>query len=113
MFVNRDPKPEVDPVDLETQNSLVNNSEGNRESAPKVDPADLTPHASLVLICEGTVDKPPVLLQRISHINIHMNGGDVAKKVEYAYSFFEKQIPNDAVFQKDEMINIIGVTEDL
>ncbi|KAJ6932004.1 60S ribosomal protein L3 [Populus alba x Populus x berolinensis] len=39
------------------------------------------------------------------------NGGDVAKKVDFAYSFFEKQIPIDAIFQKDEMIDIIGVTK--
>jgi len=35
----------------------------------------------------------------------------VAQKVDYAYNFFEKQIPVDAVFQKDEMIDIIGVTK--
>ena len=43
-------------------------------------------------------------------MEIQVNGGDVAKKVDYAYGFFEKQIPVDAVFQKDEMIDIIGVT---
>ncbi|CAH2052830.1 unnamed protein product [Thlaspi arvense] len=42
---------------------------------------------------------------------IQFNGGDVAKKVDYAYSFFEKQVPVDAVFSKDEMIDIIGVTK--
>lgn len=40
-----------------------------------------------------------------------MNGGTIAEKVDYAYSFFEKQIPVDAIFQKDEMIDIIGVTK--
>nr|GMC90722.1 60S ribosomal protein L3 [Ipomoea batatas] len=33
-----------------------------------------------------------------------------AKKVDYAYGFFEKHVPVDAIFQKDEMIYIIGVT---
>ncbi|RRT40845.1 hypothetical protein BHE74_00035841 [Ensete ventricosum] len=33
------------------------------------------------------------------------------QKVDFAYSFFEKQVPIDAVFQKDEMIDIIGVTK--
>ncbi|KAI9168866.1 hypothetical protein LWI28_003049 [Acer negundo] len=36
LFVNCDPKPEVDPVDLETQHSLVNNSEVNRGSASEL-----------------------------------------------------------------------------
>lgn len=40
-----------------------------------------------------------------------MNGGTIAQKVDHAYSFFEKQIPVDAVFQKDEMIDVIGVTK--
>ncbi|KAA3465326.1 60S ribosomal protein L3 [Gossypium australe] len=31
------------------------------------------------------------------------------QKVDFAYGFFEKHIPVDAVFQKDEMIDIIGV----
>ncbi|KAL0375930.1 UNVERIFIED_CONTAM: 60S ribosomal protein L3 [Sesamum calycinum] len=52
------------------------------------------------------------LKQKKAHLmEIQVNGGDVAKKVDYAYSFFEKQIPIDAVFQKDEMIDIIGVTK--
>jgi large subunit ribosomal protein L3e len=40
-----------------------------------------------------------------------MNGGDVAQKVDFRYSFIEKQVPIDFVFQKDEMIDIIGVTK--
>jgi large subunit ribosomal protein L3e len=44
-------------------------------------------------------------------MEIQVNGGTVAQKVDYAYGFFEKQIPVDAVFQKDEMIDIIGVTK--
>lgn len=44
-------------------------------------------------------------------MEIQVNGGDVAQKVGYAYGFFEKQIPVDAIFQKDEMIDIIGVTK--
>ncbi|TXG53645.1 hypothetical protein EZV62_018901 [Acer yangbiense] len=42
---------------------------------------------------------------------IRVNGGTIAQKVDYAYGFFEKQVPVDAVFQKDEMIDIIGVTK--
>ncbi|GMP39416.1 hypothetical protein CsSME_00010259 [Camellia sinensis var. sinensis] len=49
------------------------------------------------------------VIRVLAHTQV--NGGDVAKKVDYAYSFFEKHIPIDAVFQKDEMIDIIGVTK--
>ncbi|KAH8514777.1 hypothetical protein H0E87_007576 [Populus deltoides] len=52
------------------------------------------------------------LKQKKAHLmEIQVNGGDVAKKVDFAYSFFEKQIPIDAIFQKDEMVDIIGVTK--
>lgn len=52
------------------------------------------------------------LKQKKAHImEIQVNGGDVAKKVDFAYGFFEKKVPVDAVFQKDEMIDIIGVTK--
>ncbi|XP_047338745.1 60S ribosomal protein L3-2-like [Impatiens glandulifera] len=44
-------------------------------------------------------------------MEIQVNGGNTHQKVDYAYSFFEKQVPIDAVFQKDEMIDIIGVTK--
>jgi large subunit ribosomal protein L3e len=39
-----------------------------------------------------------------------INGGTITAKVDYGYNFFEKAIPVDAVSQKDEMIDLIGVT---
>lgn len=44
-------------------------------------------------------------------MEIQVNGGSIAQKVDFAYGFFEKKVPIDAVFQKDEMIDIIGVTK--
>jgi len=38
-----------------------------------------------------------------------INGGTITEKVDYGYKFL-KAIPVDAVFQKDQMIDIIGVT---
>ncbi|KAI3855213.1 hypothetical protein MKX03_026071 [Papaver bracteatum] len=52
------------------------------------------------------------LKQKKAHLmEIQVNGGDIAQKVDFAYGFFEKQVPVDAIFQKDEMIDIIGVTK--
>eukprot|EP00976_Prorocentrum_cordatum_P111174 1195323-Prorocentrum_minimum.AAC.9 len=39
-----------------------------------------------------------------------VNGGDAAAKVDFTTKLFEKQVPVDAVFSKDEMIDIIGCT---
>ena len=50
--------------------------------------------------------------QKKAHLmEIQVNGGSVADKVEFAQNFFEKQIPIDAVFAENEMIDIIGVTK--
>jgi large subunit ribosomal protein L3e len=52
------------------------------------------------------------LKQKKAHLmEIQINGGTIADKVDYGYNFFEKEVPIDAVFQKDEMIDIIGVTK--
>ena len=52
------------------------------------------------------------LKQKKAHLmEIQVNGGTVAQKVDYAYSFFKKQVLIEAVFQKDEMIDVIGVTK--
>ncbi|KAF6144223.1 hypothetical protein GIB67_004896 [Kingdonia uniflora] len=40
-----------------------------------------------------------------------VNGGTIKDKVDFAFGFFEKQVPINVVFQKDEMIYIIGVTK--
>lgn len=52
------------------------------------------------------------LKKKKAHMDeIQINGGDIAKKVDYAYSFFEKQVRVDEAFSKDEMIDIMGVTK--
>ena len=44
-------------------------------------------------------------------MEVQLNGGSVADKVQFARDHFEKEIPVTAVFNKDEMIDIIGVTK--
>ncbi|KAK4339881.1 hypothetical protein RND71_041343 [Anisodus tanguticus] len=70
-------------------------------------------YCSVIRVLAHTwIRKMKGLKQKKAHLmEIQVSGGDVARKVDYAYGFFEKQIPSDAIFQKDEMIDIIGVTE--
>ncbi|KAL9245683.1 hypothetical protein vseg_019307 [Gypsophila vaccaria] len=70
-------------------------------------------YATVIRVLAHTqIRKMKGLKQKKAHLmEIQVNGGTVAKKVDFAYSFFEKQVPVDAVFQKDEMIDIIGVTK--
>ncbi|KAI8868120.1 hypothetical protein GQ42DRAFT_46228 [Ramicandelaber brevisporus] len=50
--------------------------------------------------------------QKKAHImEVQLNGGTVAQKVDWAVEHFEKEIPVSAVFTQDEMIDIIGVTK--
>lgn len=43
-------------------------------------------------------------------MEIQVNGGTIPEKVDWAYKLFEKAVSVDAVFNKDEMIDIIGIT---
>ncbi|CAA7024400.1 unnamed protein product [Microthlaspi erraticum] len=63
------------------------------------------------VLAHTQIRKMKGLKQKKAHMmEVQINGGTIAQKVDFAYSFFEKQIPIEAVFQKDEMIDVIGVT---
>jgi len=50
--------------------------------------------------------------QKKAHMmEIQVNGGDMAAKIEFAKNLFEKQVPIDALFAENEMLDIIGVTK--
>ena len=50
--------------------------------------------------------------QKKAHImEVQLNGGSIADKVDFARNHFEKEVPVGAVFAQDEMIDIIGVTK--
>jgi len=62
-------------------------------------------------ICHTQVRKIKNLGQKKAHLaEIQINGGSAADKVDFAYKLFEKEVPVDAVFTKDEMVDIVGVT---
>jgi len=44
-------------------------------------------------------------------MEIQINGGDVKAKVDFAVGMFEKQVPVDAIFAQNEMIDTIGVSK--
>jgi len=52
------------------------------------------------------------LRQKKAHIlEVQVNGGDVAAKVDFATGLFEKQVPVSGVFAQDEMVDVLGVTK--
>jgi large subunit ribosomal protein L3e len=53
-----------------------------------------------------------MLGQKKAHMmEVQINGGDMAAKVDFCVNLFEKQVPVDAVFTQNEMLDVIGVTK--
>jgi len=64
------------------------------------------------VLAHTQVRKIPNLKQKKSHImEIQLNGGSVADKVDWAQKHFEKEVPISAVFENNEMIDTIAVTK--
>ena len=52
------------------------------------------------------------LRQKKAHIlEVQINGGTVAEKVDFGYSLFEQELPVKRVFQENEHIDVIGVSK--
>jgi large subunit ribosomal protein L3e len=62
-------------------------------------------------ICHTQVSKVKVGMKKAHMMEIQINGGTVAEKVDFCMKLFEQKIPVGAVFQQDEMIDVIGVTK--
>jgi large subunit ribosomal protein L3e len=63
------------------------------------------------VIAHSQVKKLNLRLKKAHIMEIQINGGDSAAKVDFAKGLFEKEISVDSIFNKDENIDIIGVTK--
>jgi large subunit ribosomal protein L3e len=70
-------------------------------------------YATVIRVLAHTeVHKLKGVKQKKAHLmEIQVNGGTISEKVDWAYSLFEKSVSIDAVFNKDEMIDLIGITK--
>lgn len=69
-------------------------------------------HCQIVRVLAHTQIRKIRLRQKKAHLmEIQVNGGSLSDKVDWAHKLFEKSIPVDTVFNKDEMIDVIGVTK--
>ncbi len=69
-------------------------------------------YCSVVRVICHTQQKLLRRRQKKAHImEIQLNGGTVADKVDFAKEHFEKPVPIKSVFARDEMIDCIGVTK--
>merc|ERR1712032_1122318 len=63
------------------------------------------------VLAHTQIRKVPFGQKKAHMMEIQINGGSIPEKVDFAVSYFEKTVPIDAVFSKDEMIDTVGVTK--
>lgn len=84
----------------------------DNKAAIEKDLLRLKKYSSIVRVLAHTQIKKTSLKQKKAHImEIQVNGGTIEEKVDFAYKLFEKPVDVDAVFDHDEMIDLIGVNK--
>jgi large subunit ribosomal protein L3e len=69
-------------------------------------------YCTVVRVLAHTQLRKTGLKQKKAHLmEIQVNGGSVADKVEFAKNHFEKTVDVTSVFEQDEVIDVIGVTK--
>jgi len=69
-------------------------------------------YCTVVRVIVHTQIRKLKLRQKKAHImEVQINGGTVSEKIDFALSFFEKQVSVDSVFEENEMIDVIAVTK--
>ncbi|KAJ5805182.1 hypothetical protein N7474_011069 [Penicillium riverlandense] len=69
-------------------------------------------YCTVVRVLAHTQIRQTPIKQKKAHLmEIQVNGGSVADKVDFAQNLFEKTIDIDSIFEKDEMIDVIAVTK--
>jgi len=74
--------------------------------------ARIIKYAQVVRVIAHTQVKKVGLGQKKAHImEIQINGGNTKDKVEFAKTWFEKEVPVGGVFKQNENIDVVGVTK--
>ncbi|RAL64132.1 hypothetical protein DID88_003320 [Monilinia fructigena] len=60
---------------------------------------------------ENSGSKTPLKQKKAHLMEIQVNGGSVAEKVDFASGLFEKPVEIGSIFEQDEMIDVIAVTK--
>lgn len=84
------------------------------EGASNIDEelARIVKHCSVVRLLVHTQMRKVKIGQKKAHLmEVQINGGSVSDKIDYAKNLFEREITINSVFEKDEMIDCIGVTK--
>ncbi|KAJ5444689.1 60S ribosomal protein L3 [Penicillium daleae] len=63
------------------------------------------------VLAHTQIRKTPIKQKKAHLMEIQVNGGSIADKVDFARNLFEKTIDIDTIFEQDEMIDVIAVTK--
>lgn len=63
------------------------------------------------VLAHTQISKTPLKQKKAHLMEIQVNGGSVAEKVDFAHGLFEKPIEVSSIFEQDEMIDVIAVTK--
>lgn len=85
-------------------------AEGNKDVTVELE--RIKKYCSVVRVIVHTQISKVKLGQKKAHVmEIQLNGGSIADKVDFAFQNFEKTVSIDSVFEKNELIDVIGVTK--
>jgi large subunit ribosomal protein L3e len=94
-----------------TKYALKYKEDGKRKSIDR-QIARIKKFANVIRVIAHTQIGKIRIRQKKAHLmEIQVNGGTVAQKVDFALGLFEKQVPIDSIFKENEMIDIIGITK--
>ncbi|OHE99170.1 ribosomal protein L3 [Colletotrichum orchidophilum] len=69
-------------------------------------------YCTVVRVLAHTQPRKTPIKQKKAHLmEIQINGGSVADKVDFGYGLFEKPVEVDSIFEQNEMIDVIAVTK--
>jgi len=63
------------------------------------------------LICHTDMPKLKLRQKKAHMAEIQINGGDTAAKVKWGFELFERKVPVDTVFTKNDMVDAISITK--
>lgn len=74
--------------------------------------ARMKKYCQVIRVLAHTQIKKVHLRQKKAHLmEIQINGGNTADKVDFGYGLFEQEVPVASVFSENEMIDALGVTK--
>jgi len=89
-----------------------NYQKGRRKHTINRDIEKIRRRCTVVRLLVHTQIRKLKLRQKKAHLmEVQINGGNIADKVQFGLGLFEKPIPVSSVFEENEMIDVIGITK--